>query len=333
MNPYDIFPKVFKTYPIKYWEMHNEKYLPLKIAIDKTPYKKVIVGASPVSTSFFFLDGKENFVLWSTRTNMNFLTEALKFFLKNHYTVKNAYIGLDVSLFIKNEIDNKNFNDKVTLSDYIKFLYSIDIFLDSLHQAESNIQSFITEKKVKSSTMSFKPFNHPHYKKLEFIYEEYNKVEEMEKLCLEKGIDVKYFIPACHALYLARLWETGEYEKYEDFKRELVKRFNYTDFAYVNKYSSIPFPKENETVPFLGFWDVEHSCQAIGILMYEKLENKKSEIGIDVNKENIEAVLKLERKYLQEYIKKNKNYIKEYMTHYNDKDNNISYSFYANIQN
>lgn len=308
LNPYGIFPKIIEQYPIKEWNMHCEKFFPLKIAMDNTKYKKVIVGDSVVSNAFQSDD--EKYVLWVPATDMTFLRDALTVFLKKHPTVEEVYFCLNVSLFVDDEAWNFKYNDNVSCLDYIKILYSYDMLKASFEQLTSNFSSFFRKGE---EFFVIEPWRHSRYETLDLLYNDFDKIKDIQNICKENGVKLKFFFSPYHALYLAEIMETGNYANFELIKRELVKRTDYIDFGYVNTYSAEPFPKENDYAYDAYFHDPEHSLYLFGGLMMDKIIGQDEEIGFDVNKNNIEDILKKEKEFLVEYISQNKASIDEYL--------------------
>lgn len=324
MNPFDIFKDTFpQNHP--YLHLQQGKYYNIKFRADKTKYEKVFAGGSPVFFCFEKILPEKEFMCWAYVTNIKFLTSALKDFIEVHPTVKEVYFCFDLSLFINRDSYIKDYQKEITLRELFDFLYSYTTLKYSIKQLDYNIFLFteMIKEKIKNKNEPPKdywyeykrvfPYNKPRYDKLDIIYSFFDEIDELKQFCNDRGIKIKFCVMPYHALLLSKFSRTGDYERYEEFKRIIAKHTDFIDFSYVNEYSSVPFPKDNSVVNEFLFFDIEHSYDFIGRKIVERMNGVQNNYGREITSNNVEKILQKEREELDVYMKANEAYIDDYI--------------------
>ncbi len=119
-------------------------------------------------------------------------------------------------------------------------------------------------------------------------------LDQIAERCRNEGILLTVVIPPCHAMLLEIIEKGGNWQEYEDWKRELAKRagsgngFTLWDFAGYHRFTAEYVPQKSGAAT-KWFWDALHFKHTLGELMLNRIiDQSETEFGAQVNAINIE---------------------------------------------
>lgn len=317
-NPFSIFQdkKGFAQFH-PYKHIGESFFYNIKFKLDNTKYTRVFVGGSSVGTSFSPYNEEPTYVVSPTWTNIYYINDVLKYFIKTHPSVKTIYYSLDISILMDKKIPYSDFDQNIKLQDYIKLLFSYSTTKYSILQLIQNIRSKY-DKNYWYHKAIF-PFDTPIYNGFKLSQANFDEIIEIKKYCDERNIKIIFFIPAYHSLLSIWLIENDFYNNFQYLKREIAKRVDYIDFAYSNEYTDLPlYQSNNDLVEYVPYYNIEHPYEYIGFFELERLKNNITTIGININRSNVDEILDYQYKLIEKYK----------LTHKDDINH-----FFKNIQN
>ncbi|PHS36987.1 MAG: hypothetical protein COB07_11715 [Sulfurovum sp.] len=134
------------------------------------------------------------------------------------------------------------------------------------------------------------------YKEYNFSYEYLKYFREIITFCRKNNIKVWVYIPPMHSDLFNALEPAGYFDKFELFKRELLKITDFIDFTGNN---TINMDKNN-------YWDGAHLRQELTEVLMSKIFDDRSvkapkDFGVLVTKDNIEEHLSNLREQIDSY--------------------------------
>jgi len=169
---------------------------------------------------------------------------------------------------------------------YIRATGMLD-YVDNIQELEKG--TYDLERKMKQSIQVFFQ-NEGIYQDYEFSQVLFDEFKDTLAFCHKNNIKVLVYIPPVHSDHFDALAEAGYFEKFEAFKRELVKVTDYVDFTGHNALSS------NQN----NYWDATHLRKEMTETIIKRLLEEKG-VGTLVTQENIEAHLSKLRAELKSY--------------------------------
>lgn len=326
MDPYGYNPDKIKTMEkLDVNSVHQDMIYTYLNKTKNVKIESVLIGSS-AATGIFYVNTfhcytASNIALLALPTlSVNETYDILNYFLKLHPEVRRVYVSLDINTYLYSLEDN-NLPKKPTnfIQDFIKLYYSTEA-------TKLSWNNFISRFAPKTEPQEHKYYVNP---KRKYSYDEntyqhmqknLEKFLEIKQLLESKNLKITYFMTPLHALYLSNMYKTGQLEKVENLKRELVKITPFYDMAIVTRHT-----KEH----FEYFWaDVIHPLPFISEKIYDVLvyDVDNPEIAIKLDSENIETVLKQQRALIKKYIKENSQYVDEYV---NSNLNNVDVEAYG----
>jgi hypothetical protein len=238
----------------------------------------------------------------------------LKHAIANQKDLKLVVIGLDDFMF--NELNGRNDENldkrleltSLRLQDVIEFLFSIDILSSSTKTLQANWQNpdYLSYHpngqinlrpldKNKEATkyrfginleVYFKSF--PEYKLSKTFL---NDFQEIVNICQQKNIELKVFISPTHATQLEAIRMAGNWQMFEEMKREIVKITPVWDFSGYNSITTEPLTNDIK-----NYLDSSHYRKEIGDLILNLIfdyqqERVPNDFGIFITSANIENTL------------------------------------------
>lgn len=238
--------------------------------------------------------------------------------------IKSLVYGIDFMSFNENRSIKKDFKSFDELSDKIDkkkkiynydFYFNLDTFYDSLTVLYQNIMekkvieisyssengmrehnnhidalrhgTFDLDKKLNKSIKDYFGVKKGIYKNYKFSKKYLEYFKKTINYCNKNNIEVWVYIPPMQNKHLQELKRQGYFERFEEFKKELVEVTDYIDFTSSNQFTK---NKNN-------YWDTSHLRKEFTAIIMNNVFHNNSltemqRIGILVNKDNIESHLK-----------------------------------------
>lgn len=251
-------------------------------------------------------------------------------YLKLHPETKNVYIFLNYVCLFQDKLSISylpSFNSKnITIKELARVLLSFDALLKSLNVVISQF------KEKNSSLFPSLPSTKIFYNQIDLINEGMNNydfsalnernINSLKRLILlleNKNINFTFVIPPYSAVYLSIIDEYNNLQsQVEQFKRWLVSVLPAStkiyDFAFVNKYSSLPLHKGNEVY----YYNCTHPNIYWGAKLHriffnvDNLCDDDRKLFFILNMENIEKVLITQKIILSDYKRSNRKTVDMY---------------------
>lgn len=253
-------------------------------------------------------------------SNIYELRKYLEHSITNNPNLKRVILGIDFFMFngerelqtafVENRLNKKHFMP----NDLLNTLFSLTALSDSKATLIASQKSSLNRADINYGDNGFLPYRNPDSAKQEWRFQssirqyldfhdqyrlspeylqEYRKIVE---ICRQQGIELKVFISPAHAIQWETIAATGEWNTFEQWKREIVKINPVWDFSGYNSITteSLKKPMENYT-------DSSHYTPQIGDLMLKRLFNKDismipQDFGVLMTPDNLESHLKSIRK-------------------------------------
>lgn len=331
IDPYNIFSDKISTY--KPYQSENDRdtiYPKLKMMRYKSP-DIVMFGDSDTGTCFSESDfkeitGKNLAIISLSGASIQEMAELIKSYVKLYPDIKNITINLKIFQFEKQPVNYlPEFSYKLTTKEIYKVLFSISTtkysfltfykvywseFLWHLFRKIHAIFPQFNKKKIHIENRRITPYFREKHDNKELPEENFDTLKELILFLNERNIKTEFILSPLHAMTFVDIYETGNWSKLNTFKKKLADITPYYDFAYINKYSSIPLDFDN-----IYFTDPIHSETPLGKLIITKLYKENIDIGIKITKANCLCVLKEQTKLVEKYIQENKDIVAEFMSH------------------
>ena len=133
-----------------------------------------------------------------------------------------------------------------------------------------------------------------------------DKIRDIIKKANENGIKIILYYSPIHISKKIHIYESGVWDNNMEFKRQLASILPYTDYSIINEYNSTPLDENNKY-----FVDNSHPSSIYNDIIYRDILDNSVGLGIKINKDNVEDVLKSETLQLKSFIDKNSSYAEE----------------------
>jgi len=127
------------------------------------------------------------------------------------------------------------------------------------------------------------------------------KISRLKNFAEGSGIKLIFYFTPAHITYKIDIYEKNLWNKYTQFKRQLAEITDYFDYSLNNVYNT-----ENLDADAVYYIDNVHITDILNEIIISDLLSNSPKIGVPVNKDNADAVIKEDTKDLTEYIEKNK---------------------------
>ncbi len=258
-------------------------------------------------------------------SNIYELRKYLEHSLVNNPDLKVVVLGIDFFMFngereLQIAFDENRLNKfYIVPNDLLNTLFSLTALTDSKNTVLTSIKTRQDTTISDYGKLGFLPYRnlnperlqgnfqlsirqyfdfHNQYTLSPDLLDEYRKIVE---ICQKKGIDLKVFISPAHAVQWETIATTGEWETFEQWKREIVKIHPVWDFADYNSITT-----ENLDKNMKNYTDSSHYTPAVGDLVINRLFKVKTEtlppdFGVFITEENIEKHLESNRQSRQKW--------------------------------
>lgn len=328
MDPFDIFNSKNSEYkPYKYG--FEREFLNIKLKAEKNKkYETLVIGGSVAKQCFKphllikSLPLDKTCVLSLENATTSDLVYITNLFAQLHPELKKVYYCVEIGIMIDSPGDMtiKKYNgNNFTKDDFLTTLFSLKTTELSLKQlalkvsGEENSDGSQDVSGVQACQVF--PYVRLNYVGCKAKESDIEKIIRLSKDLKAKNIEAVFFIPSYHSLHLANLYYDSLFPEVERVKKELAEGIGIYDFSYANKYSNMRLPdKKDEYITFYAFIDPVHAANDMGVLMLQKLFSKKGDVGIFIDKSNIDASLEYQKAELKKYIENNKDAVSIYRT-------------------
>lgn len=233
--------------------------------------------------------------------------------IANQKDIKLVVLGVDFFMF-NGELDNQSsFSEKrlekrfLSFGDIINNVFSLDTFGKSVETVEVSLDKQIvdrdygqngfmynrnvndgkTETRFDGSIKTYFEF-HADY---QFSEEYFNEFKKIVKLCQERGIELKVFIPPAHATDNEAIRVTGQWQTFEEWKKKMVEVVPVWDFSGYNSVVTEPIQARMR-----NYADNSHFTTRVGNWILDRIfltntETVPADFGVLLTPENVESHL------------------------------------------
>ena len=236
--------------------------------------------------------------------------------LKNQPELETVVLGIDLFMFNEykqNAIDfteSRLEKENITSSDLLNITLSTNAIQASVETIRSSkasdayylyhpngLRYVYQNKPDRSARARFKGSinglfnNDEYYHNYKLSAKFLQDFKDIVAICKERNIELKVFISPSHASQWESLYQSGLWQVFEQWKRELVQITPIWDFSGYNTVTTEPIAQEMK-----NYWDSSHYRQEVGDLVLDRLfdtpENKvPDDFGTLVTPQNIESHL------------------------------------------
>ena len=329
VDPYGIFnsPKISGFNQVKPAKFYNDRLFKA-IEITQIQPKVILLGSSRTQWGLdpqhpAFDEPTYNLALQGA--NMH---ETLRYFqhaIANQSQLKTVVLGIDFFMFT--DLPNKLiFKESRLEKKYITFEDAISVLfsLDALETSQKTIE----ENKTESETHEFldglllvdprKPLPGSLEEFTKFIVRGFKEKDEatlsqqkleffqaLVNLCQNRRIKLKIFISPAHAMQWEASRLNGEWETFEQWKREIVKIAPVWDFSGYNSITTEPITEQMN-----HYIDSSHYRKEVGDVILSRILDDQTEtvpddFGVLLTPDNIEAHLEKIRGDRERWVKNN----------------------------
>ncbi len=302
----------------------------------------VIIGGSETGCLFniYFQNYFNNISI--QEINYSQYKEILDAYLKLHPETKKVIIVLsytnaiyDINVEIP-KFEKTNF----TFKEYQRVLFSTEATKQSLLFIKNYIsywyhQIFYKEE-IDRYIFAYYPkqvdkYKYPKEKLKKLEEKNFKEIENIIKMLEEKELDYIFIIPPYNAIFMSLIYDLlkESQKNIDNFRRFIVSVVpedkKIYDFAFINKYTSSDLYTNKDGL----YISSSHPSIIFGSKIFRIIYNDEkadNDIYFLLNKNNIEFIIKKEKKLIEEYIKNNQNSFKYYKElSYTQKDEYLLY--------
>lgn len=244
--------------------------------------------------------------------------------LKIHPEIKNVYFGLDFNTFNKNHKDNQthigiNQDPNLTTQEVGAALFSLDTTISSFITIIKNINGQQDKMYTNVGTKHIfynkeidtyfrqsivKYFNY--YETYKLDEESFVKLKKLNDYCKSKNINLVLFINPSHITDIDEIYESGLWNTFLEWKKDLVQIKPAVDFQYPNKINNVEIKPDMK-----NFYDAAHATSLIANIMIDKLTGINVDYGQYINSKNIDSYNKINSENLQKWRSANKELVEK----------------------
>ncbi|MEB3357322.1 MAG: hypothetical protein VKK04_11400 [Synechococcales bacterium] len=320
VNPYGILPspEVQRLNALKPSQFNNVRLFKA-VDIKRLQPQSVILGSSRADlgidpTHPAIQQAGKAYNLGIVGPNMYEVRRYFDHAIANQPDLKQVVLGLDFFMFSENLENAPDFNERrlgrttIEPKDLFRSLFSVNALDSSLTTLEANLRAD-AEYLYRPDGMRYvygDRLNGPldnrfpgmtarltqlYYDDFELSEKHLADFQAIVDTCEERGIELKIFISPEHATALAALQESGRWQEFEDWKRQIVAIAPVWDFSGFNTVTTEPI---SETM--VNYWDSSHYTKAVGDLILNRIFDYEtasvpSDFGVLLSEENLEAHL------------------------------------------
>lgn len=314
IDPFSIFntPKIVHFNKIKSDADRNQRITKIVgLKLEKQPLESIFLGSSRVNSSISETYYKQLTGLNTKNLGMNALSHDETFKIAHnailiHPEIKTIYIGLDFFRFLEKNKDNKRIvplsnTKKLTISEINPLVLSLNTTIASINTLKTNLK----KKKMKNTDKKaffLQKIKHysDNYKNAQLANSEFLKLKNFKNEMEKSGYKIVFYTNPTHITDLVLIHKLGYLKLFNEWKIELVKHFNYTDFNFVNEITTEEI--NNDTKYFI---ECSHSSMLMGKLIIDNLINKSNSYGKDLTTSNIKEHIINNNKLITEWESKN----------------------------
>lgn len=326
VDPYNIFDnRVFGNKLLKPEAKVQErvtKIIGLKLC--KKKIETIFLGTSRVDLGinadyYKKLTGKNAQNLAMGDMRLFEIKDLLDISLKIHPEIKNIYFGTDYAKFVTDNTQNNDNRAEITQNPKI---ISQDLGLAFLSfQSTGNSIWTLIKNGLGIGKRMFYPSGVKHIfvnKKIdgEFVKSTQEYKDKLTDVSINKndmlllkniykdsqkaGMNMYFFIMPTHISDINNIYETGQWENFQNWKKQLVLIAPVVDFDYPNYITTDPIRPDMQT-----FFDGSHSTHIVGDMILDKIVLNKGNFGRNINPQNIDYYNDLDTKELLKWRKEN----------------------------
>lgn len=333
VDPYGIFntPLIQGFNKSKPWKVVQVR---LFKAVDITRIKpetillgasRTYVGLNPKHSSFN--DYQPVYNLGLNSANMYEIRRYFEHALFNQPDLKLIVLEIDYFSFYLNGKNTPDFSEgrleknNIVPKDLLNSTLSMDALNNSISTVLQNTrksQEFLFVNGMVDVAVSHQPIPTASFTQFISNYNFYispsylKDFEYVVKTCRDRGIELKIFISPIHVLFSESIRATGNWQMYEQWKREIVKITPVWDFS---GYNSVTSEKFSDRAIMKNYTDMSHYTIPVGNLILNRLFNYQektipTDFGLLITPNNIESHLDKINAQRQIWAKQNPDAVK-----------------------
>lgn len=333
MDPYNVFMSPDLGFNTLKPEAKRQERLTkvIGLKLDKRKLDSIFIGTSRVDWSinkqhYKELTNKNTESMAVVGLGFEEYLELVKLCLKIHPEIKKVYMGLDLYTFNKNFKGNKNivpFNQtlRLTTQELATVLFAGDTTVSSFITLFRNILPNSDRTKLYTRMGTTYRFHnnivnilfrnawrkyYELYDDYDFNYEYYNKLRTLKADLKKQGVDLIFFHTTGHVSDIDVIYETGMWNTFTKWKKDLTKISNIYDFYYYNDINDCEISPDIQ-----NFTDAAHASDLTGKKMIQTLTNNNGTYGRLNTAENIDKYNKQDLQNLLLWRRKHPDLVKK----------------------
>jgi hypothetical protein len=238
------------------------------------PTHPALVGSYPAYN--FALNGAD---IYEVKQN-------LQHALANQPKLRKVIIGIDLYMFNTGGITENNDvssfgKTSLALEDLLKVTFSMDAFTASLKTIVSNTKVHFTDQSYLNGMNILREAGSPNrllqfknklreyltlHRDFNISQERLNALQDIVNICKQNNIQLKVFVNPLHATHWETVRLSGNWSKFEQWKREVVKITPFWDFS---GYNTITTEQINDQMK--NYFESSHYKKVVGNLILNRV--------------------------------------------------------------
>ena len=333
MDPYNVFMSPDLGFNSLKPEAKRQERLTkvIGLKLDKRKLDSIFIGTSRVDWAinkqhYKEITGKETESMAVVGLGFDEYLDLARLCLKLHPEVKKIYMGLDLYTFNKNFKGNKqtipfNKNKYLTTQELATVLFAGDTTVSSFITLFRNVLPNSDKTKLYTRMGTTYRFNnklinvffrnawrkyYELYDEYEFNNEYYDKLQTLKSDLKKQGVDLIFFHTTGHITDIDVIYETGMWNTFTKWKKDLTKISDIYDFYYYNDVNNCEI-----TPDIQNFTDAAHASDLTGKKIIATLTGSNNNYGRLNTAENVDKYMKEDLKNLLNWRKKNPDLVKK----------------------
>ena len=215
--------------------------------------------------------------------------------------IKKLYLGINFNEIFKKDRKTDDFKEinsrRISIKDIIDLLFSWNT---TKYSIETLTASIAAKNKNDNYVYPYREIAKKRYSSGETC-NLMVKLSMLKNFAENSGIKLIFYFTPVHITYKIDIYEKNLWDKYTDFKYRLAQRADYLDYSLNNAYNT-----EKLDADAVYYIDNIHITDALNEAVISDLLSNSPKIGVPVNKNNADDIIKNDTEYIADYIEKNK---------------------------
>ena len=134
-----------------------------------------------------------------------------------------------------------------------------------------------------------------------FTLDALKNIEETREFAEKHGVKLVVYYSPIHVTKKMHVFSKGQWENYQELKRQMAQMTDFYDYSMFNEYNSTPLDENNK-----NFVDNIHPATDFNNLIVNDLLSDKKKIGVLITKDNVNTLTDKDFAELKKYISEHK---------------------------